>query len=241
MSARPHPPIPLTALTPFALLPAVLSQADSFSESSMRLGQLVLKPPDDEGPQRYPYRAVSFLFPLSAIVHSPEPKTGSRPVSKPAFFQAYSCCPQSVERWWRARGKPPNIAVKAKRRLNNVVNTKFSLGALKHLPSVETALILPILSARLLRISSLGHPSIGLACPVRKPPNWIVCSQLLYEIVNTTSERKGIATNLSRPIDALNRDAPVISHPSRLRGCRLQMPSIASLSSSFARSCLWTA
>ncbi|KAF8337745.1 hypothetical protein F5887DRAFT_1239877 [Amanita rubescens] len=249
-SARPHSPIPLTALTLFASLPAILLQADSFSKSSMRLDQLVLKPPDDGGPKRYPYEAVSFQFAVSAIAkRSPEPKTGSRPVSKPAFLQAYSCYPQSVERWWRARCKPPNIAVKAKRRLNSAVNKKLKLSDVRHLQSIEAVSILSTLSARILRILNPHRLSVELVRRVLKPPFQVAYKQSLNKTVNMTNKRKGLVTNLSwfstrSTVMLPSSPIPLVSiAPPPC--CGSQMPGIASLtsmpSSSFTQSCLWTA
>src|SRR6266550_5573232 len=86
-SAYMHSPITSAALTLLAPLPAILSQADSFSESSMRLDQLVLKPPDNGGPRRCLHDTVSSKLSLSVERHSPRPVVVIiPPIPKPVPF-----------------------------------------------------------------------------------------------------------------------------------------------------------
>src|SRR6266550_5555083 len=110
-SAYLHSPITSVALTPLAPLPAILSQADSFSKSSMRLDQLVLKPPDNRGPRRCLYDTVSVSFTPSVTPRSPEFEMGFNPVSQPGHVWADSAShPLSLELVWWEHIKPPNMA-----------------------------------------------------------------------------------------------------------------------------------
>ena len=122
-SAYPHSPITSVALTPLAPLPAILSQADSFSESSMRLDQLVLKPPDNGGPRRRLYDTVSVSFTPSVTPRSPEFEMGFNPVSQPGHVWANPTShSSSLELVWWERIKPPN-KVAYRRLLYEAVNT----------------------------------------------------------------------------------------------------------------------
>lgn len=78
-SARLHSPIPSTALTPSALVPAIPSQADSVSELGLVLVRLVLKPPDDRDFKRYPCDAVTSIHISSEVRHSLEPEVALIP------------------------------------------------------------------------------------------------------------------------------------------------------------------
>src|SRR6266576_3387702 len=108
-SAYLHSPITSAALTPLAPLPAILSQADSFSESSMRLDQLVLKPPDNGGPRWHLYDTVSVSFTPSVTPRSPEFEMGFNPISQPGHVWANPTSrSSSLELVWWERIKPPN-------------------------------------------------------------------------------------------------------------------------------------
>ncbi|KAF8328768.1 hypothetical protein F5887DRAFT_1186105 [Amanita rubescens] len=233
-SARLHSPIPSTALTPFALSPAILSQADSLSESSMRLDQLVLKPPDDGGPQRYPYNAVSLLFASSAI------RTHSPPVSKPVFSRDYHCI-LSVERWWWARFKPPNMAVAAKRRNGSVVSINANASVTKRLLSAKAALppLIP-LAAHLSQMPTLRRLSRALRVIwVLTPPNRAAYRQFLYEAVNTLNKRADSITYVGWNATTPHRPP----HVPRLRGpcLLLQVVDAGCRVVPFDRGGLWTA
>src|SRR6266576_7269342 len=118
-----HSPITSAALMPLAPLPAILSQADSFSESSMRLDQLVLKPPDNGGPRQRLYDTVSVSFTPSVTLRSPEFEMGFNPVSQPGHVWADSAShPSSLELVWWERIKPPNMAA-CRRFLREAIKT----------------------------------------------------------------------------------------------------------------------
>src|SRR6266550_7513020 len=114
-SAQSHSPIPSAALTPLTPLPAFLSQAMSINQPSLGLDWLLLKPPDGVSFKRCLHDTVS-LNPLPSVVrHSPKHQVECRPpFPKPGRPWAYPCRSQNVECWWRARCKPPSVAVTTK-------------------------------------------------------------------------------------------------------------------------------
>src|SRR6266576_6863555 len=136
-SAQSHSPITSAALTPLAPLPAILSQADSFSKSSMRLDQLVLKPPDNGGPSRRLYDTVSVSFTLSITPRSHEFEMGFNPVSQPSHVWANPTSrSSSLELVWWERIKPPNKVAYTRRFLYEIVNT-LNKRTLRVIPRLE--------------------------------------------------------------------------------------------------------
>ena len=140
----------------------------------------------------------------------------SRPVSKPGIAQVSLPHLPSLEGWWRARCKPPNVVVEPKRRSDSVVNRSFDSSATKHLPSAEAALALPNpASAYLPQMPDLHRLSLVLRDVwVLKPPNKVAYTRwFLYEIVNTLNKR----TLRVIPRRECN-DAPVVPYVPRFHG-----------------------
>ncbi len=149
-SAQSHSPIPSVALTPLTPLPAFLSQAMSINQLSLGLDWLLLKPPDGVSFKRCLHDTVS-LNPLPSVVrHSPKHQVAHRPpIPKPIHPWAYPHRSQNVECWWRARCKPPSVAVTTKQCSDCVVSMIINLSASEHLPSFKAAWVLPIRSSML--------------------------------------------------------------------------------------------
>src|SRR6266550_2324504 len=124
----------------------------------------------------------------------------SRPVSKPGIAQVSLPHLPSLEGWWRARCKPPNVVVEPKRCSDSVVNRSFDSSATKHLPSSEAASVLPIPSS--VCSSQISTPTsrpsgLELVWWERiKPPNKVAYRWLLYEAVNTLNKRADSVTHL---------------------------------------------
>src|SRR6266550_3590625 len=142
----------------------------------------------------------------------------SRPVSKPGIAQVSLPHLPSLEGWWRACCKPPNVVVEPKRCSGSVINRSFDSSATKHLPSSEAASVLPIPSSVCSsQISTpTSHPSgLELVWWERiKPPNKVAYTRrFLYEIVNTLNKW----TLRVIPRRECN-DAPIVPYFPRFRG-----------------------
>jgi hypothetical protein len=199
----------LEALTPSTIF---LSQAYSLSQPSAELVQRHPKTPDNGGLQQHPHDAVSRSFDPSVIRRSPKPSVVPMPpIAKPVSPRVD---PRHrlliVERWWRARCKPPNATVIPIRRSHRVVNINDEPSATKHLPLTEAAFVLPISSsASALWTFDLRHWSLELVARVLKPPSKAACRRFLYETVNTLSKRVGSATYPGRPLTPSNATPPL--------------------------------
>src|SRR6266576_2589949 len=125
--------------------PAIPLQAKSIDQPSLGLDWLLLKPPDGVSFKRCLHDTVS-LNPLPSVVrHSPKHQVARRPpIPKPGRPWAYPRRSQNVECWWRARCKPPSVAVTTNQRRDCVVSMIINLSASEHLPSSEAAFVLPI-------------------------------------------------------------------------------------------------
>src|SRR6266576_1592401 len=197
-SAYPHSHITSAALTLPVILPAFLSQANSINQPSSGLDWLLLKPPDGVGFEWCLHDTVS-LNPLPSVVrHSPKHQVARRPpIPKPGRPWAYPRRSQNVECWWRARCKPPSVAVTTKRRSDCIVSMIINLSASEHLPSSEAASVLPIpSSACSSQIRNPRYPSLKRVARILKPPNRVAYNRLLYEAVTTLNKRADSVTYL---------------------------------------------
>ena len=196
--AGPHSPVTSVALMPSALSPGLLSQANPVVELSLEFGRPVSEPPVDASSQRCPQDAVNAWCGSGVEQRSPELLVlPLPPTPKPVPPRANPCHVLSVDRWWRARCKPPNTAVAPKRRNHGVVNIYNKLSAVKHLPVTEAVFVLPISpSARLWRMSSLRRSSLELVVRALKPSVQVAYHRFLYETVNTLNKRAYSVTHL---------------------------------------------
>ena len=221
-SAYLHSPITSAALTPLTPLPAFLSQVISISQPSFGLDWLLLKPPDGVSFKRCLHDTVS-LNPLPSVVrHSPKHQVARRPpIPKPGRPWAYPRRSQNVECWWRARCKPPSVAVTTKRRSDCVVSMIINLSASEHLPSTEAASVLPIRPpAHSLRMRNPRYPSLKRVARILKPPNRVAYNRLLHEVINTLNKREYSVTHLGW--NATTRRSLCSSSPRpllRIAGC----------------------
>jgi hypothetical protein len=89
MREDPHSPITTVALTPLALSPAFLSQANSVRQLSWELERIVLKPPNEGDSGRFPYGNVNLIFTLSVVQQSLKRLVPRRPrIPKPVSPRA---------------------------------------------------------------------------------------------------------------------------------------------------------
>ena len=125
-----------------------LSESVSFlqtalsSQLSSRLSGLSPKFTNDEGYKLRPFKVVSFSKPSSAEWLSLEvTASAQRPLAvlKLGAAQVARPCLQSLEGWWQARRKPPNVVTKPKQRNSSIVDKAIGLNATKPMPSNKAA------------------------------------------------------------------------------------------------------
>ena len=166
----------------------------------------------------------------------------SRPVSKPGIAQVSLPHLPSLEGWWRARCKPPNVVVEPKRCSGSVINRSFDSSATKHLPSAEAALALPNpASAYLPQMPDLHRLSLVLRDVwVLKPPNKVAYTRrFLYEIINTLNKRTHSVSYLGGNATMPPSFPTFLVSVALASHCGSWMPD--DMLSAFARCCLWTA
>ena len=162
------------------------------SQPSSGLSGPFPKSSDDEDYKPQPLKVVSLTHASSVEQHSPEIEgSAPYPVLRPGITQTSLSRLPSLEEWWQARCKPPDVMAEPEQRNNSLVSNNGGSSATKRSPLTEAVYTLPIPpSARSLRMCNPHHTSPELVWRVLQPPDWAAIRRSLNRVVSKFEPRR---------------------------------------------------
>jgi hypothetical protein len=162
------------------------------SQPSSGLSGPFPKSSDDEDYKPQPLKVVSLTHASSVEQHSPEIEgSAPYPVLRPGITQTSLSRLPSLEEWWRARCKPPDVMAEPEQRNNSLVSNNGGSSATKRSPLTEAVYTPPIPpSARSLRMCNPRHTSPELVWRVLQPPDWAAIRRSLNRVVSKFEPRR---------------------------------------------------